>query len=122
MRAVVLLVLTSIFVAACDTALDPQIAGLGLTATDSCAVSAVVVTPSLDTLPVGQTLAPSAQVQSCLASQDSGVTWSSSDSTIASVDASSGFVQAIRAGKATIKASAVAEPTVSGSLVVVVSQ
>ncbi len=121
MRAAVLLILTSIFVAACDTALTPEIAGLaGGTTGDSCSVQSVAVTPNLDTLHVGQTLQPSAQVQSCTTSQQEGVAWSSSDSTIATVDAASGFIQAIRAGRVTISASAVAEPSVIGSMALVV--
>ncbi len=121
MRAAVLLVLTSIFVAACDTAIGTNLAGLGTGGGDSCSVQSVVVTPNLDTLHVSQSFQPSAQVQSCTTSQNEGVKWSSSDSTIASIDPSSGFIQAIRAGHVTITASAVAEPSVTGlmSLVVV---
>jgi hypothetical protein len=123
MRAAVLFSLAAILVTACDTALTPTIAGLGPSTGggDSCAVTAVIVTPSLDTMHVGQNFQPAAQVQSCTASANEGVLWLSSDSTIASVDATSGFILALRTGRATITASAVADSTKKGSMAIVVS-
>src|SRR5215469_3681207 len=123
MRAAVLFILASILVTACDTALTPEVAGLGpgSGSSDSCAVQSVVVTPSLDSMHVGQNFQPSASVQSCATSANEGVRWISSDSTIASIDASSGFIQARAAGRATMTASAVADSTKKGSMTVVVS-
>lgn len=124
MRAAVLFILACVFVTACDTALTPTVAGLGPgsgSGSDSCAVQSVVVTPSLDSLHVGQSFQPSASVQSCATSANEGVRWISSDSTIASIDASSGFIQARAAGRATMTASAVADSTKKGSMTVVVS-
>lgn len=124
MRAAVLLSLAAILVTACDTALTTNLAGIGpgTGSGDSCAVTAVLVTPSLDTMQVGQNFQPAAQVQSCTVSANEGVLWRSSDSTIASIDATSGFILALRTGRVTITASAVADSTKKGSMAIVVSQ
>lgn len=124
MRAAVLLSLAAILVTACDTALTTNLAGIGpgTGGSDSCAVTSVIVTPSLDTMQVGQNFQPSAQVQSCTASANEGVLWLSSDSTIASVDATSGFILALRTGRVSITASAVADSTKKGSMAIVVTQ
>jgi uncharacterized protein YjdB len=124
MRAAVLLSLAAILVTACDTALTTNLAGIGpgTGSSDSCAVASVIVTPSLDTMQVGQNFQPAAQVQSCTASANEGVLWLSSDSTIASIDATSGFILALRTGRVTITASAVADSTKKGSMAIVVTQ
>ncbi len=124
MRAAVLLSLAAILVTACDTALTTNLAGIGpgTGSSDICAVASVIVTPSLDTMQVGQNFQPAAQVQSCTASANEGVLWLSSDSTIASIDATSGFILALRTGRVTITASAVADSTKKGSMAIVVTQ
>jgi uncharacterized protein YjdB len=124
MRAAVLFILASILVTACDTALTPEVAGLGPgsgNGSDSCAVQSVTVTPSLDSMHVGQSFQPSASVQSCASSANEGVRWISSDSTIASINATSGSIQARAAGHATMTASAVADSSKKGSMSIVVS-
>jgi uncharacterized protein YjdB len=125
MRVAVLLAIATISLAACDTALTTQLASAGPGGTggsnDSCAVQAVIVTPDSITLKVGQTLQPSARVQSCTVSANEGVRWVSSDSTIAAVDATFGFITARRVGTVTIVASAVADPSVRDAIAVTVS-
>src|SRR5262249_4716619 len=111
-------------VTACDTALTTNLAGLGPgsgSGSDSCAVQAVIVTPDTTTLRVGQTLQPSATVQSCVSSANEGVRWSSSDSTIVSVDPVLGFMQARRVGNAIVTAAAVADASVRGTISVAVT-
>jgi len=112
---VFVLAIACAFVAACDTSLTTNIAGLGPgqgSGSDTCAVQAVIVTPDTATLRVGQTLQPSASVQSCVSSANEGVRWASSDSTIVSVDPNLGFIQARRVGSANVTASAVADASV----------
>src|SRR4029077_5127484 len=62
---VFVLAIACAFVAACDTALTTNLAGVGPSqgsGSDTCAVQAVSVTPDTATLRVGQTLQPSASV------------------------------------------------------------
>jgi len=113
------LVLACAIVAACDTSLTTNVAGLGPgngAGSDSCAVQSVTVTPDTVTLRVNQTLQPGAVVQSCVQSANEGVRWSSSDTTIVSVDPILGFIQARRAGNATVTAAAVANANVRGTV------
>jgi uncharacterized protein YjdB len=118
MRVAVLFIIASLLAAACDTSLHPTIAGFGQ---DSCAVQAVLITPDTATLHVGATLQPTAQVQSCAASATEGVRWSSTDATVLTVDSISGFIQARGVGRANAVASAVADRTVKGALVIAVT-
>jgi uncharacterized protein YjdB len=116
---VFVLAIACAFVAACDTSLTANIAGLGPgqgSGSDTCAVQAVIVTPDTATLRVGQTLQPNASVQSCVSSANEGVRWASSDSTIVSVDANLGFIQARRVGSANVTASAVADASVRSTI------
>ena len=106
-------------VAACDTSLTTNVAGLGPgngAGSDSCAVQSVTVTPDTVTLRVNQTLQPGAVVQSCVQSANEGVRWTTSDSTIATVDPNLGFIQARRVGNAIVTASAVADASVKGTV------
>jgi uncharacterized protein YjdB len=121
MRVAVLFIFATIAATACDTALTTNLAGLAGGGLDSCAVQSVVITPDTATLAVGQTLQPTAQVQSCTASVDEGVRWVSSNPTIISVDSLSGSITALAAGHASAVASAVAQPTVTASLGVTVA-
>ena len=69
-----------------------------------CAITGVTVSPTSAALVVGQTLAVAANVTgsaACTAAQ-LAVTYSSSDATKASVNATSGVVSAVAAGSATI--------------------
>jgi uncharacterized protein YjdB len=116
---VLVLAIACVVVAACDTSLTTNIAGLGPgqgSGSDTCAVQAVIVSPDTATLRVNQTLQPSASVQSCASSANEGVRWISSDSTIASVDANLGFIQAHRVGTANVTASAVADSSVRATI------
>ena len=124
MRASVFLAIAAISLTACDTALTTQLAGVGPgggSSGDSCAVTAVIVTPDTVTLRVGQTLQAAARVQSCAVSANKGVTWTSSDTLVASVDPVLGFIQARRVGSASIVASAVADASVKDAITVTVS-
>jgi uncharacterized protein YjdB len=123
MRVAVLLTIATISLAACDTALTTQLGGLGPStgSGDSCAVQAVIVAPDTITLRAGQTLQPSARVESCAASANEGVRWASTDTTIATVDAVLGFITARRVGKASIIASAVADARVRDAIAITVS-
>jgi uncharacterized protein YjdB len=108
-----------VLIAACDTSLTANVAGLGPgqgSGSDTCAVRAVIVTPDTATLRVNQTLQPSAAVQSCASSANEGVRWTSSDTTIASVDAKLGFIQARRVGNAIVTAAAVADTSMKGTV------
>ena len=69
----------------------------------STLASVKIVTPSSSTLAIGDTLTLSATVTMPDASANKTVTWSSSDSTIATVD-SSGKITTIKAGSVTITA------------------
>ena len=123
MKLLVLAVACAV-VAACDTSLTTNIAGLGPgqgSGSDSCAVQSVTVTPDTATLRVGQTLQPSATVQSCASSANEGVRWTSSDSTIVSVDPALGFTQAKRVGNANITAAAVADSSVRATIRITVT-
>jgi uncharacterized protein YjdB len=119
---VFLLAIACAFVAACDTALTTNLAGVGPSqGSDTCAVQAVSVTPDTATLRVGQTLQPSASVQSCASAANEGVRWASSDSTIVSVDRNLGFIQARRVGSAIVTATAVADASMRATLLISVT-
>lgn len=113
------LALACAVVAACDTSLTTNVAGLGPgqgSGSDTCAVQSVLVTPDTVTLRVGQTLQPTARVQSCASSANEGVRWASSDTTIVSVDPVLGFIQARRVGNAIVTAAAVADASVRATI------
>ena len=90
-----------------------------VTITVSSAVRSVTVSPPTAVLIPGGTLGFVANVD-----RDAGVagtvTWSSSNTAVATVNASTGVVTAVAVGSATITAAATAAPTVTGSAVVTV--
>ena len=76
------------------------------------AVTGVTVTPTTGTIDVGDTISLAVSVQP--AEADQSVTWSSSDMTIATVDAA-GVVTGVAAGTATVTATSQADTSRSGS-------
>jgi hypothetical protein len=88
--------------------------------TTSSVVRGVTVTPaSVPSLAVGSSVTLSAAVEADAGVTDRTVTWSSSDATVASVDAT-GKVTGVKAGTVTISAAAKADPTVKGAALVTV--
>ena len=83
-------------------------------------IGAVTVTPTTATLAIGDSVDLSADVAVVSGSPSTAVTWSSSDSGIAEVDAT-GSVTAVAAGSATITATSVADTSVSGSATITVA-
>ncbi len=83
-------------------------------------VRSVVVSPGSIALQVGSTLALGASVVADASVTIRTVSWSSSDSSIAKVNAS-GIVTAVGAGTTTIVATATADPTVKGMATVTVT-
>ncbi len=83
------------------------------------AVRAVTVTPGTAAIRVGETQALNAVV-SAVAGTATGVTWSSANTSVATVSAT-GVVTAVAVGTATIKATAVAEAKVAGSATITVA-
>jgi len=81
----------------------------------------VTVTPAaVLNLQVGSSVTLAASVDADAAVTDRTVTWSSSDATVASVDATTGKVTGVKIGTTTIIASAKADPNVKGSALVTV--
>lgn len=89
------------------------------TTVPSTVVHNVVVTPTSVAVAVGSSIILSAAVDADAGVTVRTVTWSSSDLTVATVDAT-GKVTGVKAGTVTIKAAATADPTVSGSALVTV--
>lgn len=116
MRLAILFLVACILATACDTSLHPMLGGFPQ---DTCASQSIVVTPSSDSLHVGQSLQAVAQVQSCTATSQS-VLWSSSNSAVASVDQNTGLIQARGVGHASIVATSVADPSIRGAMVLTV--
>jgi len=83
-------------------------------------VHSVTVSPSTLPLSVGGTGTLSASVDADASLTGKGVTWTSTDATIASVS-TAGLVTGIKVGTTTIIATSVADPTQKGSAVVTVS-
>src|SRR3954469_952482 len=85
-------------------------------------VHSVTVSPSsLPNLKVGDKVTLAASVDADAGVSDRTVTWSSSNTAVATVDAS-GLVTAVAGGNATIVAKSKADPNVSGAAVVTVAQ
>ena len=83
-------------------------------------VHGVTVTPnSVPNLQIGASVTLSAAVDADAAVTDRTVTWSSSDATVASVDAT-GKVTGVKAGTVTVSAAAKADPSVKGAALVTV--
>jgi Bacterial Ig-like domain (group 2). len=106
--------LTVLGVAACTGADSPTVAGDSF---DSC-IQEPFVTPAAATLHVGDTITLSVKGGPCVG--DGGTvqprwTWRSSDSTVATVDSSSGLVRAQGKGSTTIISTLVGEASVNGA-------
>lgn len=82
----------------------------------------VTVAPASLTIQVGQQATVAATVTSDTTGSSSGVTWSSSASTIASVNAATGQVTAVAAGTATITAASKLRPAKTATSVVTVTE
>lgn len=82
-------------------------------------VRSVTVTPTNVPMNVGDKVTLAASVNADAGITDRTVTWSSSDATIASVDAN-GLVTALKVGTTSVKAVAKADVTVSGAAVITV--
>jgi hypothetical protein len=88
----------------------------------STVVHSVTVTPnSVPSLAVGASVTLSASVDAEAGVTVRTVSWSSSDATVASVDAASGKVTGNKAGTVTITAAATADPNVKGAALVTVA-
>ena len=84
-------------------------------------VRRVTVTPdNVPSLAVGATVTLAASVEADAGVTDRTVTWSSSDATVATVDAATGVVKGVKAGTVTITAAAKADPNVKGAALVTV--
>jgi len=84
-------------------------------------VHSVTVTPNtVPSLAVGAKIILTASVDADQGVTDRTVAWSSSDPTVASVNATSGEVLGVKAGTVTITAKATANPSVAGSALVTV--
>jgi hypothetical protein len=83
-------------------------------------VHSVTVSPPSLTLQVGGSATLAASVDADASISDRTVSWSSSDQTVASVDASTGKVTGVKAGTVTITATSKANTSVAGAAVVTV--
>jgi hypothetical protein len=106
-RSTLVGLLTLAGLAACNDSNTPITPTTGL-------VHSVTVNPTSLTLAVGGTATFTAFVDAD-ANVSRTVTWSSSDATVASVDATAGTVKAIKAGTVTIIATSAADPTAKGA-------
>lgn len=86
----------------------------------STVVRGVTVSPATATLNIGDKIALAASVNADAGVTDRTVTWASSNTAIASVDAN-GLVTAVAAGNATITATSKADATVKGAAIVTVN-
>jgi len=84
-------------------------------------VHSVTVTPTVANLGLGDKISLAASVDADAGVTNRTVTWTSSNTAIASVDAS-GLVTAVAAGTTTIVAKSVADPAVQGSALITVAQ
>jgi uncharacterized protein YjdB len=91
----------------------------------NCAATPTIaptITPQTLVLPVGGTARLQASVpRPCGAPPDTVFAWQSLDASIATVDATTGVVTAIRVGQTVVRATQVANPTVSASVPVTVT-
>jgi hypothetical protein len=109
-----------ILVAACGCRGSDVTTDLGV---DDCLVLPVV-SPASATLRVGDTLHLTASTKICLGKIDTNLapySWTSSDSTVATVSTTSGLVLAIREGRVTIAAASVNEPLVKGAMALTIT-
>jgi hypothetical protein len=81
-------------------------------------VQLVTVTPATANLQVGDAITLSASVSADAGITDRSVTWASSNTAIATVDAATGAVKAIATGVATVTATAKADANVKGSALI----
>lgn len=84
-----------------------------------CVVAVLTVSPADATVHIGDTLRVSVSTQSCPGQVEPTLapfSWSSSDSSVATVSASSGLVLAIQDGTVTITATSAEEPLVKGAM------
>jgi len=102
---------------------DTDIGAFGGTQCPGDQAPRVVINPHSATLHVGETLQLTATVPACLETGPETFTWSSGDTTIASVNPNSGLVQAVRPGTQTITARAHPDSTLvaDGAMVVTVT-
>ena len=106
-------------VAACDTATSEHESAADST---PCTTVGPKVSPSSATLHPGDTLRASASLYQCRPGDPVGTfRWLSSDTSVASVGATSGLIQARKGGTATISAAAVQDPNVKGAMLLFVS-
>jgi len=102
---------------ACGDKVSPN---TGVTTTTTPVVHSVTVTPvSVPNLAVGSSVQLSASVDADAGISARTVTWTSSDATVATVDAT-GKVTGVKAGTVTITAAATADPNVKASVLVTV--
>ncbi len=96
----------------------PSVSGSSaLTVTDVPAVTGVTVDPAEVTIGVGDADVQFTAVVAAVGGASEEVTWASSDPDVASVDAA-GLVSAVATGTATVTATSVFDPTISGSATV----
>jgi uncharacterized protein YjdB len=88
--------------------------------TQSQQIGGIDVTPASPGIQVGDTVQLSADATGVVGSPDTSVTWTSSDDSVATVDAA-GLVTGVAEGTATITATSVFDTSVSGSATVTVS-
>lgn len=87
----------------------------------NCGLSGPTVTPATATLHVGDTVRATVALTPCQGIPTPAVfLWRSSDTLRASVDSITGLVRARRSGGATIVASLVIEPAISGAMALLV--
>ena len=87
-----------------------------------CTLIGPRVTPALATLHPGDTLRVSATETTCTGSSSSFVQWTSSDTSVATVGASSGLVRARARGTTSIVASDLRDAKLKGAMALTVAQ
>ena len=116
MKRVVCLV--AIIAVACDTAPSERTSAIDSTA---CSAIGPIVRPSSATLHPGDTLRATVSLEPCRSNPAATFRWLSSDTTVASVGATTGLIQARKGGTATITAAAVQDANVKGAMLLFVS-
>ncbi|MDB4875437.1 MAG: Ig domain protein group 2 domain protein [Gemmatimonadetes bacterium] len=113
-RSTLVGLLTLAGLAACGDSTSPTPVVVGV-------VHSVTVSPSSVNLLIGGTATLAASVDADASITDRTVTWTSSDATVASVDATTGKVTGVKAGTVTITATSKANTSVAGAAVVTVA-